>query len=114
MMPEYGLGFWQCKLRYQTQEELLHVAREYKRQGLPIDVIVIDFFHWPHQGDWKFDPAYWPDPKAMIEELKSMGIQLMVSIWPTVETDSENYEEMLENGYLIRCDRGVRHLLYLP
>ena len=97
MMPEYGLGFWQ----------LLHVAREYKRQGLPIDVIVIDFFHWPHQGDWKFDPAYWPDPKAMIEELKSMGIQLMVSIWPTVETDSENYEEMLENGYLIRCDRGV-------
>ena len=107
MMPEYGLGFWQCKLRYQTQEELLHVAREYKRQGLPIDVIVIDFFHWPHQGDWKFDPAYWPDPKAMIEELKSMGIQLMVSIWPTVETDSENYEEMLENGYLIRCDRGV-------
>ena len=107
MMPEYGLGFWQCKLRYQTQEELLHVAREYKRQGLPIDVIVIDFFHWPHQGDWKFDPAYWPDPKAMIEELKSMGIQLMVSIWPTVETDSENYEEMLEKGYLIRCDRGV-------
>ena len=107
MMPVYGLGFWQCKLRYQTQEELLHVAREYKRQGLPIDVIVIDFFHWPHQGDWKFDPAYWPDPKAMIEELKSMGIQLMVSIWPTVETDSENYEEMLENGYLIRCDRGV-------
>lgn len=107
MMPEYGLGFWQCKLRYQTQEELLHVAREYKRQGLPIDVIVIDFFHWPHQGDWKFDPTYWPDPKAMIEELKSMGIQLMVSIWPTVETDSENYEEMLENGYLIRCDRGV-------
>lgn len=107
MMPEYGLGFWQCKLRYQTQEELLHVAWEYKRQGLPIDVIVIDFFHWPHQGDWKFDPAYWPDPKAMIEELKSMGIQLMVSIWPTVETDSENYEEMLENGYLIRCDRGV-------
>ena len=22
MMPEYGMGFWQCKLRYQTQEEL--------------------------------------------------------------------------------------------
>ena len=40
MMPEYGLGFWQCKLRYQTQEELLSVAREYKRRGLPIDVIV--------------------------------------------------------------------------
>jgi alpha-D-xyloside xylohydrolase len=62
MMPEYGLGFWQCKLRYQTQEELLGIAREYKRRNLPIDLIVIDFFHWPRQGEWKFDPSYWPDP----------------------------------------------------
>jgi alpha-D-xyloside xylohydrolase len=62
MMPEYGLGFWQCKLRYQTQEELLGIAREYKRLQLPIDLIVIDFFHWPKQGDWRFDETYWPDP----------------------------------------------------
>ena len=73
MMPEYAMGFWQCKLRYQTQEELLEVAREYKRRGLPISVIVADFFHWPKQGDWKFDPEYWPDPKAMVDELKADG-----------------------------------------
>ncbi len=108
MMPEYGLGFWQCKLRYQTQEELLEVAREYKRRNLPIDVIVIDFFHWPKQGEWKFDPVYWPDPAAMVRELKEMGIELMVSIWPTVDKGCENYEEMLEKGYLIRTERGVR------
>lgn len=108
MMPEYGLGFWQCKLRYQTQEELLEVAREYKRRGLPIDVIVIDYFHWPKQGEWKFDSVYWPDPDAMIRELKEMGIELMVSIWPTVDRNSENYGEMLEKGYLIRTERGCR------
>ncbi len=108
MMPEYGLGFWQCKLRYQTQDELLEVAREYKRRNLPIDVIVIDFFHWPKQGEWKFDPVYWPDPAAMVQELKEMGIELMVSIWPTVDKTCENYEEMLENGYLIRTERGFR------
>jgi alpha-D-xyloside xylohydrolase len=62
LMPEYGLGFWQCKLRYQTQEELLEVAREYKRREIPIDLIVVDFFHWPKQGEWKFDLEYWPDP----------------------------------------------------
>ncbi len=108
MMPEYGLGFWQCKLRYQTQEELLEVAREYKRRNLPIDLIVIDFFHWPKQGEWKFDPVYWPDPDAMVRELKEMGIELMVSIWPTVDKTCENYEEMLEKGYLIRTERGFR------
>lgn len=108
MMPEYGLGFWQCKLRYQTQEELLQVAREYKRRNLPIDLIVIDFFHWPKQGEWKFDPIYWPDPDAMVQELKEMGIELMVSVWPTVDKTCENYEEMLEKGYLIRTERGFR------
>lgn len=108
MMPEYGLGFWQCKLRYQTQEELLSVAREYKRRNLPIDLIVIDFFHWPKQGEWKFDPVYWPDPEAMVRELQEMGIELMVSIWPTVDKTCENYDEMLEKGYLIRTERGFR------
>ncbi|KAJ2965946.1 hypothetical protein NQ176_g10375 [Zarea fungicola] len=111
MMPEYGLGFWQCKLRYQTQEELLTVAREYKRRCLPLDLIVIDYFHWPLQGEWKFDPTYWPDPDAMIRELEEMKVELMVSIWPTVDKRSENYTEMVERGYLIRVDRGVRTAL---
>lgn len=108
MMPEYGLGFWQCKLRYQTQEELLEIAREYKRRNLPLDVIVVDFFHWPKQGDWKFDTDYWPNPDEMICELETMNVKLMVSIWPTVDRESENYEEMLEKGYLIRTERGFR------
>lgn len=108
MMPEFGAGFWQCKLRYRTQDELMKVAREYKKRGLPISVIVADFFHWPQQGEWRFDPEYWPDPEAMVKELKEMGIELMVSIWPTVDTRSCNYSEMKRKGYLVRAERGVR------
>lgn len=107
-MPEYGLGFWQCKLRYQTQEELLEVAREYKKRELPIDLIVIDYFHWEYQGNWSLDKTFWPDPDAMIKELKELKIELMVSIWPTVEKESENWTEMLAKGYLVRQDRGIR------
>ncbi|KXH42097.1 alpha-xylosidase [Colletotrichum nymphaeae SA-01] len=108
MMPEHGLGFWQCKLRYETQEELLEVAREYRRRELPLDLIVIDFFHWPLQGEWKFDPQYWPDPDAMIQELRELNVELMVSIWPTVDQRSSNFQEMLEQGFLVRTERGVR------
>ena len=108
MMPEYGMGFWQCKLRYQTQDEIMEVAREYHRRGLPVDVIVVDFFHWPHEGDWKFDLDYWPEPEKMVRELKEMGMHLMVSIWPTVDGESENYEEMEELGYLTRSEHGKR------
>lgn len=108
MMPDWAMGFWQCKLRYQTQEELLTVAREYKKRGIPISVIVIDFFHWTMQGDWKFDREYWPDPQVMVDELKEMGIELMISVWPTVDQRSENFAEMKASGYLIRTDRGHR------
>jgi alpha-D-xyloside xylohydrolase len=106
MMPEYGIGFWQSKLRYRTQEELLNVAREHKKRGLPMDVIVVDFFHWPLQGDWKFDIDNFPDPEVMVRELKSMGIELMVSIWPTVDHRSENFWQMAEQGLLLGFDRG--------
>lgn len=107
VIPEWATGFWQCKLRYRTQEELLSVAREYKERGLPLSCIVIDFFHWTKQGDWKFDPAEWPDPKAMVKELRSMGVEVMVSVWPTVSVTSENYAEMNERGMLITTERGV-------
>ena len=35
MMPEYAMGFWQCKLRYKTQEELLAVARDTRDAACP-------------------------------------------------------------------------------
>lgn len=109
MMPEYGLGYWQCKLRYRTQEELLSVAREHKRRGLPIDAIVIDFFHWTMQGEFKFEPRDWPDPEAMVRELREMGIEPVVSVWPTIDERSENYNEMNERGYLVAPDRGMAY-----
>lgn len=105
MMPEYGMGYWQCKLRYRNQEELLAVAREHKKRGLPMDAIVIDFFHWTRQGDFRFEPRDWPDPEAMVKELKELGIELVVSVWPTIDEQSSNYGVMAENGYLVNADR---------
>lgn len=106
MLPDGLLGLWQCKLRYRTQEEVLGVAREYKRLGIKLDVIIIDFFHWTRQGDWHFDPVYWPDPKAMCDELHAMGTKVVVSVWPNVDRKSEHFQELLDLGLLIRTEHG--------
>lgn len=105
-MPEWALGFWQSRLRYESQEQVLEVARKYKELGIPLSVIVIDYFHWTEQGDYKFAPQYWTNPKEMIRELHEMGIKLMVSMWPTINEKSENYRHMLENNMLVRTARG--------
>lgn len=106
LMPEWVLGFWQCKLRYENQEQILEVARKYKELGVPISVIIIDYFHWTEQGDYKFDPKFWPNPKEMADKLHEMGIKLMVSMWPTINEHSENYYYMLNHNMLLRTASG--------
>ncbi|WP_455620318.1 glycoside hydrolase family 31 protein [Eisenbergiella sp.] len=107
MMPEYGLGFWQCKLRYWNQEQLLSVAETYHKKGIKLDVIVCDFFHWPRMGDFRFDEEFFPDPEGMVKRLEELGVQLMVSVWPEVAWTSENYEEMKQKGLLVKAEKGI-------
>lgn len=107
MMPECGLGFWQCKLRYHNQEQVLSVAREYHRRGIPVDVFVVDYYHWPRCGDYRFDENFFPDPKAMAEELRSYGMELMVSVWPQIDWRSENFQEMRQKGLLVQTEHGL-------
>lgn len=106
LLPQWATGFWQSRLRYRTQAELLAVAREHHRRGLPLSVIVCDFFHWPRMGDWRFDENDWPDPAAMIAELDQLGVKLAVSIWPTVDEDSESYPSLRAAGQLVRDAHG--------
>ncbi|MFE9968444.1 TIM-barrel domain-containing protein [Streptomyces sp. NPDC005525] len=108
LLPEWASGFWQSKLRYRTQDELLSVVRQYKERGLPLSVIVCDFFHWPRMGDWRFEPAEWPDPTAMTQELGRLGVKLAVSVWPTVEPGSDTYDELRAAGHLVTdADGGL-------
>lgn len=105
--PSWASGFWQSRLRYERQEDVLRVAKEYVRRGIPLSAIVIDFFHWPEQGEWKFDSRYWPDPEALSKELAELGIRPIVSIWPTINPNSENYRHMDDRNMLVRTQRGL-------
>ncbi len=105
-MPQWAAGFWQCKLRYESQEDLLEVAREYYKRNIPVDTIVIDYFHWTEQGNWEFDPELWPDPVGMCKELEEMNIRPVVSIWPTINPNSKNYHKMDEENMLVRTENG--------
>lgn len=113
-LPDWATGFWQCKLRYRSQQELLDVARQYKERGLPLSCIVIDFFNWTRQGEWELHPEEWPDPEGLVAELAAMDVKTVVSIWPTVSANSKYYAEMQEKGYLLSTERGVPAMIQFP
>jgi alpha-D-xyloside xylohydrolase len=69
--------------------------------------MVVDFFHWPKLGDFRFDAEFWPDPEAMIAELHELGIELMVSVWPQISVDSENFAALRRANYLVSAERGT-------
>ncbi|AEE97743.1 TIM-barrel domain-containing protein [Mahella australiensis] len=121
MLPKWAYGYIQSKERYKSQDELILVAEEYRRRNVPLDCVVLDWMSWP-DGLWgqkSFDPARFPDPKAMMERLHQLNVHLMVSIWPSMRGDGSNYREMKEKGYLLgngatynAFDEGARRLYW--
>lgn len=108
-MPDKYLGLWQSKLRYRTPEDVIEVLEGYKKRNIQISTIAIDYFHWPAQGEYKFDEKFWPNPKQLIETIKEeYNVEPIISIWPTVQSDAENYGDYLEGGYLVNVNRGIR------
>jgi len=103
MMPKWAMGMWQCRERYQTQEQLLDVVREFRKRQMPLDNIVLDWRYWPDPewGSHRFDPERFPDPKAMTDELHNeLNTHIMISVWPKFYKDIPNYKKFEENGWL--------------
>jgi alpha-D-xyloside xylohydrolase len=100
LFGKWAYGFWQCKNRYKSQEEILAVARKYRELHLPVDNIVQDWFWWNRKGEHVFNKNY-PDPKGMVDELHKEHFHLMISVWPFFEPSSAVYDEMDKRGWFI-------------
>jgi len=102
LMPKWMLGFWQCKERYASQEELMGVAKKLRELKVPVDGIIQDWQYWPAGNDtWgshKFDPARYPDPVGMFKELHTMNFHNLISVWAKFDLGSDNSKELNANG----------------
>ncbi len=103
MLPRWAFGYVQSKERYESQAELLAVAHEYRRRGLSLDCIVLDWKSWTGTawGQKSLDPARFPDPVGMTGELHGLGVHVMVSIWPTMRPGGDDWRELEERGQLL-------------
>ena len=103
LLPRWAMGYVQSKEHYASGEELVDIAREYRRRGIPMDCVVQDWQSWP-EGQWGEktpDPARYPDLKGTIDELHGMNVHLMWSIWPNMNGDCPNQMEFIRKGQML-------------
>ena len=101
LFGKWAYGFWQCKNKYNTQDELLGVAHKYRQLHIPADNIVQDWFWWYTMGEPVFDKARYPDPPGMVDDLHKNNFHLMISFWPFIRPGTKTYEDMDQKGFFI-------------
>ncbi len=102
IMPKWALGYWQSREKYNTADEVLSTFTEFRRRGIPIDNIVIDWLHWKEDqwGSHEFDPVRFPDPKGMVDSIHAMNGRVMVSVWPKFYANTEHFKEFNDKGWM--------------
>lgn len=103
MLPRWAYGFIQSQERYETQEELLEIAAEYRRRGIGLDALVLDWCTWP-DGEWgqkSLDPSRFGRMKETIDALHARNVRLLISIWPNMAEQCRNFREFAEKGELL-------------
>ena len=104
ILPKWAYGYMQSQERYETQEEILKVAKEYRDRGIGLDTMILDWCSWP-DGQWgqkSFDVSRFPDPKGMIRLLHEMNTHFMISIWPNMNESTADHKEFKDKGLLLK------------
>lgn len=103
LLPKWAFGYLQSQERYETAEELIRVAKEYRDRGIGLDGIVLDWLSWGDNlwGQKSFDKERFPNPTAMLDTLHEMQVRFMISVWPNMDERSDNYKEFKENNLLL-------------
>ena len=112
IMPKWAMGYWQSRERYKTSTEMIEALEGFRKRNIPIDNIVMDWSHWEEDawGSHEFDPARFPDPKAMVDSIHNLGGRMMISVWPKFYVDTEHYKEFNDNGWMYNkaYEDGIR------
>jgi alpha-D-xyloside xylohydrolase len=84
MLPRWAYGFWQCRERYSSSQEILEAVDGYRSRHIPMDLIVQDWQYWGKYGwgAYQWDENFYPDPKALIRGLHDRHAKFMISVWP--------------------------------
>ena len=103
LLPRWAYGFWQCRERYASQEQILDTAAEFRKRKIPVDAIVQDWQYWGKYG-WnamRFDEQYYPAPAQMMTQLHREDLHLVASVWAKFGAETAVDQDMKKERLLL-------------
>lgn len=103
MFPLWTFGFWQCRERYRTSQELLEVVDKYRSLQVPLDGIIQDWQYWGGNDMWNamdFTRNGYADGKEMIERVHRQNAHIMFTIWSSFGPATRQNSELAAKGLL--------------
>ena len=88
--PRWALGYLLSRFGYESQEQALQIAKDMRDAGFDVDAMIFDLYWYGDVSDicdMRWDSTRFPDPAAMLAELREMDI-MPVLINETFMTES--------------------------
>ena len=109
--PQYNT--WIEINRNENQRDVLRYAHAIIDNGFPAGVFMIDGGWQAAYGDWRFDSLRFPDPKAMVDELHTLGFKVMLWTFQYVAPDAPAFAKLEKSGGILTdATRAGKPLLY--
>lgn len=112
--PFWALGYITSKYGYKSQQETVGVIDTLKREGFPVDGVVLDLYWFGKETDMgklAWDTVSWPDHRGMLAGLKARGVNTVLISEPYINKKGaiDNYNLLAEGGMLTRDKDGNVH-----
>jgi alpha-glucosidase len=107
--PLWGLGYQQCRYSYYPEHEVANIAQTFREKRIPADAIVLDIHYMDRYKIFSWDAKRYPNPKKMIEQLKSMGFNVVVMCDPgiKIEEDYHAYQDGIAQDLFLKYPDGT-------
>lgn len=108
MPPMWSLGFQQSRWGYDSQQQLLDIAKTFRDKKLPADVIVSDIPYMDNYKVFTWNSKGFPDPKGMMNQMKQMGFDMVTIIDPGIKIEQgyKAYEEGVKQNLFAKYPDG--------
>lgn len=106
--PRWALGFGQSRWSYSPDAYVREVARGFRERGIPCDHLWLDIDYMDGYRVFTWNPTRFPEPKALLDELRADGFKVVAIIDPGVKADPTDatFADGVERDLFVRRPDG--------